>query len=118
MTVIDLILEKKYNKALNLISDVSQKEFPLKTLALIQTMLSNMLKIKLYSNQLSSFEIASKLNQNEYIVKLNLQKLSKVSLDELVKLKINLAQAEYYLKTGVLSDYILAYEMAFTGDKL
>ena len=118
MIVMDLIIEKKYNDALKLISDVSQKEFPLKTMALIQTMLSNMVKTKLYSNKMSSFEIASKLNQNEYVVKLNLQKLAKISLEELIKLKINLAHVEYYLKTGVLSDYILAYEMAFAGDKL
>ena len=43
-TVGDLILARKYSEALSLISEVLQKEHYLPTLALIQTMFSNMLK--------------------------------------------------------------------------
>ncbi|MBR2068872.1 MAG: DNA polymerase III subunit delta [Candidatus Gastranaerophilales bacterium] len=118
MTIADLILEKKYSQALNLISEVLQKEHYLPTLALIQTMFSNLVKTKLYCNMLSSFEIASKLNQNEYIVKMNIQKLKNIALDELIRLKINLETIEYLLKTGSLKDPILAYEMAFAGGNL
>ena len=118
MTVVDLILEKKYDKAINLISDVLQKEHYLPSLALIQTMISNLVKTKLYSNSMSSFEIASKLNQNEYIVKLNLQKLSKISIEDIIKIKINLEYEEYNLKTGIINDPILAYERAFMGGNL
>ncbi len=112
-TVADLILAKKYNDALKLIYEVCQKDHYLSSLALIQTMFSNLLKTKLYSNNMSSFEIASKINQNEYIVRLNLQKMRNIPLDELVRLKINLTKAEYNLKTGTIQDPILAYEQAF-----
>lgn len=112
MIVSDLILEKKYTDALKLISDVLQKEFPLKTLALIQTMFSNFTKTKLYSKTMSSYEIASKLNQNEFIVKKNIEKLMRVPLDEIIRLKINFEEIEFKLKTGVLSDPILAFELA------
>ena len=118
MTVLDLVLEKKYTKAINLISDVLQKEHYLPSLALIQTMLSNLVKTKLYSNSMSSFDIASKLNQNEYIVKLNLQKLSKIRIEDLIRIKINLESEEYNLKTGVINNPILAYERAFTEENL
>ena len=114
--LVDLILEKNYTDALNLIFDIIQKEHYLVSLAFIQTVFTNLLKIKIYSKTMSSFDLAVKLNQNEFIVKKNIQKLEKISLDELVRLKINLSDAEYKLKTGVLKDSLCAYEMAFVGE--
>ena len=114
--LVDLILEKNYTDALNLIFDIIQKEHYLVSLAFIQTVFTNLLKIKIYSKTMSSFDLAVKLNQNEFIVKKNIQKLEKISLDELVRLKINLSDAEYKLKTGVLKDPLCAYEMAFVGE--
>ena len=114
--LVDLILEKKYTDALSLIFDITQKEHYLVSLAFIQTVFANLLKIKIYSKMMSTFDLAVKLNQSEFIVKKNIQKLSKVSLDELIRLKINLSDAEYKLKTGTLKDPLCAYEMAFVGD--
>ena len=114
--LVDLILEKNYTDALNLIFDIIQKEHYLVSLAFIQTVFTNLLKIKIYSKTMSGFDLAVKLNQNEFIVKKNIQKLEKISLDELVRLKINLSDAEYKLKTGVLKDPLCAYEMAFVGE--
>lgn len=118
MTVVDLVLNGNIIGAINLIHEVLQKEHYLPSLALIQTMFSNLLKTKLYSDKMSSFEIASKLNQNEYIVKLNLQKLSKISIEKLIKYKINLENSEYKLKSGIIKDPILAYELAFGEDDI
>ena len=42
-----------------------------------------------------------------------LEKIQNVSLDELIRLKVNLTNAEYQLKTGVLKDPLLAYETVF-----
>ena len=86
--LVDLILEKKYTDALSLIFDITQKEHYLVSLAFIQTVFANLLKIKIYSKMMSTFDLAVKLNQSEFIVKKNIQKLSKVSLDELIRLKI------------------------------
>ena len=116
--LVDLILAKDYANSLNLISTLLQKEHYLPTLAFIQATFSNLLKIKLYSKLMSTYDIAVKLNQNEFVVKKNIEKLAKVSIDELVRLKINLADIEYKLKTGVIKDPILAYELALTGDKI
>lgn len=116
--LVDLILEKKYDLALELISQILQKEHFLPSLAFIQTTFSNLVKIKLLSNKYSSYDIATMTNQNEYVVKMNMQKLAKCELDDLIRLKINLADSEYKLKSGAIKEPLLAYELAFLGGKL
>lgn len=111
--VSDLILNKKYIEALKLISDILQKEHFLPTLAFLQTSFTNLLKLKVYSKKMSSYDLAVKLNQNEYVVKKNLEKILKIPIEELVRLKINLTKAQYNLQTGVLKDPICALELAF-----
>ena len=66
---------------------------------------------------MSTFDLAIKLNQNEFVLKKNIEKLTQVSLDDLVNLKINLATAEYNLKSGTIKDPLTAYELAFFGGK-
>lgn len=114
--LIDLILEKKWTDALNLISDILQKEHFLPSLAFLQTSITNMLKTKTYMSSMSSFDLALKLNQNEYVVKKNMEKVSKVKLEELIRLKVNLTEAEFNLKTGAIKDPMTAYELAFLED--
>ena len=111
--LVDLIIEKRYAQGLNLISEILQKEHFLPSLAFIQTTFTNLLKLKIYSKKLNSYELAVKLNQNEFVVKKNLEKISKVQTEELVRLKINLTKAEFNLKTGIIKDPICAYELAF-----
>jgi len=111
--LVDLILKKEYATALQLLSEILQKEHFLPSLAFIQTTFSNLLKIKLYSSAYSSYELAMKLNQNEFIVKKNLEKLKNISLEDLIRIKINLTDCEYKLKTGVLKDPLCALELAF-----
>lgn len=98
--LIDLILEKNYVRALNEISNMLQKSHYLEILAFLQSGFSKLLMTKLYSKSLSSFEIAKKTSQNEYAVKMSLNKLKNVSLNELIKLKRNLTNSEFEIKTG------------------
>ena len=118
--LVDLILKKDYKQALYDISELLQKEHYLPSLAFIQTTFSNLVRLKLYANTCSSYELAIKLNQNEYVLNKNLEKIKNINLNELIRLKINLTNAEYKLKTGILKDPILAYELAFleSGDKI
>ena len=106
-------LKKEYNNAIYNISNLLQKEHYLPMLAFIQTTFTNLVKLKLYSNTLSSYELAMKLNQNEYVIKKNLEKIKNTNLEELIRLKINLTEAEYKLKTGAIKDPICALELAF-----
>ena len=113
--LVDLILAKDWSNAMNLINEILQKEHFLPSLAFLQTSITNMLKTKLYVGTMSTFDMAIKLNQNEFVLKKNIEKLASVSLDDLVNLKINLATAEYNLKTGTIKDPMTAYEVAFFG---
>jgi len=112
-SLVDEILQKDWARALNTISEILQKEHFLPSLAFIQTAIGNLLKIKIYSKKMSSYELAMKLNQNEFIIKKNLEKLGNVNLDDLIRIKINLSEAEFNLKTGIIKDPICAYELAF-----
>ena len=84
---------KEYNKLL-------AKKHPLEILASLHTILRNSIKIKAYSGKYSSDEIAKMLNLHPYRAKLEVLKLKNVSLKNLVKLKKNLTDAEYKIKTG------------------
>ena len=117
-SLVDLIVDKNWTSAMKLIDEILQKEHFLPSLAFLQTAITNLLKIKLYANSMSSFDLAIKLNQNEYVVKKNIEKVAKISLEELTRLKINLCLAEYNLKTGVIREPMNAYQMAFLGDDL
>ena len=86
-SLVDLILAKDWSASINLINEILQKEHFLPSLAFLQTAITNMLKIKLYHKSMSTFDLAIKLNQNEYVIKKNIEKLANVSLDDLVNLK-------------------------------
>ena len=113
--LVDLILAKDWSSVMNLISEILQKEHFLPSLAFLQTTITNLLRTKLYAGTMSTFDLAIKLNQNEFVLKKNIEKLNKVSLDFLVDLKINLTIAEYNLKSGIIKDPMTAYELAFLG---
>ncbi len=109
----DLILEKKYEIALDEISNLLEKSHFLEILAFLQTSLMKLLQTKLYGAQLSGFELAKKLGQHEFVVKKNMQKLARVDLSELVRLKQNLTNSEFMIKTGAIQDPLLAFQLAF-----
>jgi len=117
-TLIDMVLRKEYSQALELISNILQKDHYLSVLAFSQTIITNHLKLKIYSKILSGYDLAIKMGMKEAAVRINLEKISKVPLRELVRLKINLTQAEYMLKTGLLKDAIGAFELAFISEEM
>lgn len=117
-TLCDLILEKKYETALNEISNLLEKSHFLEIFAFLQTTILKLLHTKLYAKKLGGFELAKKLGQHEFVVKKNLQKLSNVSLDELIRLKQNFTNVEFMVKTGAISDPILAFNLAFVQNSI
>ena len=114
-SLVDLILAKKWADVMQLINEILQKEHFLPSLAFLQTTITNLLKTKLYADSMSTFDLAIKLNQNEFVLKKNIEKLARVKLEDLINLKINLSNAEYNLKTGTIKDPMTAYEIAFLG---
>lgn len=98
--LVDLILASDYSKTMTEISNMLQKAHYLEILSFLQGGFSKTLNTKIYSKTMSSFDIARKTGQNEYAVKMTLNKLKNVDLSRLIKLKQKLLAAEYEIKTG------------------
>ncbi len=96
----DLILEKNYEKLFHEISNMLLYSHYLEIIAFLQSGFSKILNTKIYSKTLSPFEIAKKTGQNEYAVKMTLNKIKNIELREILKLKVNLTNSEYEIKTG------------------
>lgn len=111
-SVMDLILEGKYSGALSEISKITESSHYLPVLSFMQSAFNSLLYAKLYSSELSPFEIAKKTMQSEFIVKQNINKVRNINLDELVRIKQNLLEIEFKLKTGVIQDPVLAFSYA------
>ena len=78
--------------------------YPLEILSTLQTMLRRWIILKARSASASSMELARMTGMHEYVVKLNLQKLKSTNLKDLVRLKQNLTDAEYRIKSGQALD--------------
>lgn len=97
---IDYLTEEKLEKALLQYQKLVETRHPLSILLTMHTMLHNKIQIKAKSLKYSSDEIAKMLNMHPYRVKLEMQRLKNVSLKNLVKLKENITEAEYKIKSG------------------
>ena len=76
------------------------KKHPLEILSVLHTLLHGRIQIKAYSAKHSPDEIAKIINMHPFRVKMEIQKLKNISLKDLVKLKKNLTDAEYKIKSG------------------
>ena len=109
----DFLMLGEKDKALMEYRKLLEKKYPLEILATLQTMLRRWILIKAKSSELSPSEIGKSVGQHEYVVKLTIQKLKKTNLKELVKLKKNLTNAEYKIKSGQSFDVEEEVENAF-----
>lgn len=96
----DFLMAGEKDKALKEYRKLLEKKYPLEILSTLQTMIRRWIVIKAKSSELSPFELGKLTGQHEYVVKLSIQKLKKTNLKELVKLKQNLTQAEFKIKSG------------------
>ena len=97
---IDSAVQGEKIKALEQYNKLISTRYPLSILATLHTSLKDKIFIKANGTKYSQDEIAKLIGIHPYRVKLELQKLKKVPLKNLVKLKENLTDAEYKIKTG------------------
>ena len=100
----DYLMENEKDKALLEYRKLLETRYPLEILSTLQTMLRRWIILKAKAQSSSAFELAKLTGMHEYVVKLNLQKLKKTNLKYLVKLKQNLTEAEYRIKSGQAFD--------------
>ncbi|MBQ8169101.1 DNA polymerase III subunit delta [bacterium] len=96
----DHLMKGEKDKALLEYRKLLEKKFCLEIVAALQTMVRKWITLKAKSSECTTFELSKLTGQHEYVVKLSLQKLKNTSLKDLVKLKQNLTEAEYKIKSG------------------
>ena len=100
----DFLMENQKDRALLEYRKLLDTRYPLEILSTLQTMLRRWIILKAKSQSATPMELSRMTGMHEYVVKLTLQKLKKNNLKDLVKLKENLTDAEYRIKSGLALD--------------
>ena len=108
----DYLMLGEKDKALREYRKLLDKKYCLEIVSTLQTMLRRWITLKAKSGE-STFELAKMTGMHEYVVKLTLQKLKKATLKDLVKLKENITDAEYRIKSGQVEKPEMEIENAF-----
>ena len=109
---LDFVVTGAKAKALEQYEKLISTRYPLSILATLHTNLRDKIFLKANGGKYSQDELAKMLGIHPYRVKLELQKLKQVALKDLVKLKENLTEAEYKIKSGQ-SDIQLEREIEY-----
>lgn len=100
----DFLMKGEKDRAILEYRKLLDKKFVLEIVSALQTMIRKWITLKAKSSENSAFELSKMTGMHEYVVKLNLQKLKNTSLKDLVKLKQNLTDAEFKIKSGLVLD--------------
>lgn len=108
----DYIMLNNKGKALLEFRKLLDIRYPLEILSILQTMLRKWIILKAKSKELSSFELSKLTGMHEYVITLSLKKLKDTPLTQLVRLKQNLTEAEFKIKSGQCLDIEMEVENA------
>ncbi len=108
----DYLLKGNKSKALYEFKKLLDRKHSLEVLSALHTMLRKWITIKSKAAGMSLFEISKLTGQHEFVVKTTLEKMKETPLKDLVKLKQNLIEAEYRVKSGQALDVIDEIELA------
>ncbi len=111
----DYLLEGKKDLALREYRKLLEKKYCMEIVSTLQTMLRRWIILKAKSSECMPMELSRLTGQHEYVVKLTLQKLKKTNLKDLVKLKQNITEAEFKIKSGQAPNAEAEVENAFFG---
>ena len=100
---IDYLATGEISKAMAEYQKLLMTKHPLAVLSVLHTMLHDKIQIKANASRYTADEISQMINMHPYRVKLEIQKMKNIPLKSLVKLKQNLTEAEFKIKSG-LSD--------------
>ena len=100
----DFLMKGENDKALLEYRKLLEKKFVLEIVSALQTMIRKWITLKAKASEYTAFDLSKMTGMHEYVVKLNLQKLKNTSLKDLVKLKQNLTDAEFKIKSGQALD--------------
>ena len=96
----DYLLAGEKDKALQEYRKITQKKHYLELFGALHTIVRRWIIYKAKSSKMSATELSRLTGTHEYVIKLTLQKLKNTTLKDLVKLKNNLTEAEFRIKSG------------------
>ena len=96
----DYLLAGEKDKALQEYRKITQKKHYLELFGALHTIVRRWIIYKAKSSKMSATELSRLTGTHEYVIKLTLQKLRNTTLKDLVKLKNNLTEAEFRIKSG------------------
>lgn len=108
----ELIMRNEKDKALLEFKKLLDKKHPLELLSAIQTILRKWIILKSKASTASSTELAKLTGMHEFVVKQTIAKLKNTKLADLVKLKQNLFEVEFRIKSAESLDIVSEVECA------
>ncbi|MBQ9246215.1 DNA polymerase III subunit delta [bacterium] len=96
----DLIIQGNKNEVLKQYNLLTDKKHPLEIFGALQGSFQRFLYIKNYEKRMSAKDMSAQLKLHEFVITKIQEKLRKTSLDRLIKIRENLINAEFKLKTG------------------
>jgi DNA polymerase-3 subunit delta len=111
----DLLVETDKNSVMKQFNAVIEKTHPLQIIALLHINLRKLIYIKTYEKEKTSQMLSKELFIPEYPVKKLMEKVRDKSLQELLKIKHNLCEAEVKMKTGQTQNLKYLLESVFLG---
>lgn len=111
--ILDLVINGKKQEALYKIALFLEKQNQLSLLSFLQVAITKLILTKIYLKKYSTFDVARKIGAQEFIVKQNAAKVQNITLKSLVKLKQELTEIEFKIKTGEISDLMLGFGVLF-----
>ncbi len=108
----ELIMKGERDRALLEFNKLLDKKHPLEILSAVQTMLKKWIILKTKSSTSTPAELSKLTGQHEFVVKQTLQKLKNTNTGDLVRLKQNLFEAEFKIKSAEAIDITREVECA------
>ncbi len=108
----ELIMKSERDRALLEFNKLLDKKHPLEILSAVQTMLKKWIILKTKSSTSTPAELSKLTGQHEFVVKQTLQKLKNTNTGDLVRLKQNLFEAEFKIKSAEAIDITREVECA------
>lgn len=101
-TFADVLISGNKQQSYIELNKLLEKDEPLRVLGFLQSTIRRWLVLKVDSKNMSKFEISKKHNMHEFRVQKELEKLSCVSINDLISLQKRITETEFKIKSGKL----------------
>ena len=101
-TFADVLISANKGQSYLELNKLLEKDEPLRIMGFLQSTIRKWLVLKVDAKNMSQLEISKKHNMHEFRVKKELEKLAKVSINDLISLQRKITETEFKIKSGKL----------------